>query len=108
MGLIIQNTTIRLTDLLLPTQYEILDLEASNVTFLGPAIMMMKGLVQFNGETSFLNDLADILWDLPEDRTSVVGVVGLTNPSFTDCRFQGVGIAGDHGSITQLLERTTT
>ncbi|MCP1427532.1 hypothetical protein J3D45_000030 [Microbacterium foliorum] len=107
MGLVIQNTTIRLTDLLLPTQYEIVDLDATSVTFLGPAIMMMQGSVKLAGESQFLNDMEDILWDLPAGKTSVVGVVGLTNPSFTDCRFQGIGIAGDHASFTQLLGRTT-
>ena len=106
MTRLLENTTVRLFELLVPGEYFIQDLHLRNVTLLGPALMYLHGVVSLRGETRFQNDLTDIIWEIPEGQQSFVGAIALINPIFEDCIIEGIGIAATHDAITALLGRT--
>lgn len=106
MTRLLENTTVRLFELLAPGEYVIEGLHLRNVTLLGPALMVLNGTVSLRGETRFRNELKEILWEIPEEQDIVVGAIGLVNPIFEDCIIEGVGIAAKHDAITALLGRT--
>lgn len=108
MALEISHAVIRLTDLLIPGEFTIKDLHATDVTFLGPVVIVFQGDVRFEGTGSFLGtSFSALTWEIPADRQAVSGAVIIENAVFDDCKFLHVGVAGHHEALTAIAERFT-
>lgn len=88
-----QREVIRISDLAVPEP------KISGVTFercliLGPAVLAMTGDGGTIQGCSFDADVSALLWEIPDDRPTVVGAIELENCKFIDCRFSMVGFAG--------------
>lgn len=103
MGLEISNTTIRVVDLLTLGSFSIAGIHAHNVTFFGPAVLLLHGDITFGGETHIKGSVEGILWDLQPGRTEVSGAIDAKGATFDDCTFVGVGFTGTHDMLQQLI-----
>src|SRR5215207_970991 len=67
----------------------------------GPAVMVPIGktVMEDNG----FDGTADaFLWEIPPERSNVIGVIALENCTFTECHFMNIGIAGSPDVIRAL------
>lgn len=103
MGIVIENTTIRVVDLLPPGGFSIAGIQARNVTFLGPAILLLHGDVTFGGDTHIGGSIEGILWNLEPGRSEVNGAVDAKDATFENCSFVGVGFASTHEMLQQMI-----
>ncbi|MDQ1122158.1 hypothetical protein [Microbacterium trichothecenolyticum] len=103
MGLEISNTTVRIVDLLPPGGFSLEGMHARNVTFLGPAVLLLHGNVIFGGTTNVGGSVESILWTLEAGRTEVMGAIDAKDATFDDCTFVGVGFASTHELLQQLI-----
>lgn len=103
MGLEISNTTVRIVDLLPPGGFSLAGIHARNVTFLGPAVLLLHGDVLFQGKTNIGGSVEGILWTLENGRTQVNGAVDAKDATFEDCAFVGVGFASTHDMLQQMI-----
>ena len=92
MALEISNTTVRIVDLAYGVT-SIDGLVATNVTFVGPAVVaILAGNMRWTGCT-IMEPIDSVLWDVDDQRTSVTGAIGLSNFELTNCVFTQVGFA---------------
>lgn len=68
--------------------------EFVNCRVIGPAVVALLGDVEIRHCTWDAPGLDAIFWEVPTHRELVVGVVGLRNCSFINCRLEQIGIAG--------------
>lgn len=62
-------------------------------TIRGPAVLLVQDDVSFV-RCAFDGPPEVVLWETPSTKTQYVGVIGVTQTSFIECRFVNVGIAG--------------
>jgi len=69
---------------------------------LGPAVLAPLRHAHFVGSRFDIPEgqIDAMLWEVPES-TIKVGIIGLTNVSFTGCEFRHIGIAGTPKTIAQ-------
>ncbi|WP_345067742.1 hypothetical protein [Leifsonia kafniensis] len=103
MGMKLSNATVRLVDLALDTT--VLDgLEATDVNFIGPAVMaLLPGTGQWN-DVTFAEPIDSLLWDIDDQRLSITGAVGVSNFVFTRCTFSSIGIAAQRSQMPELVK----
>jgi hypothetical protein len=67
----------------------------------GPAVLAPMGetVIEHN---HFEGDPDALLWEVPAQRTNVIGAVGVENCRFTGCHFLGVGLAGPTDFLKQF------
>lgn len=99
----ISNAVLRLVDL--AAAAPVLDgLIATDVHFLGPAVLaILPGTSSFTNVT-FDDPLDAVLWDVDDHRTSVVGAVGVQNFTLTRCRFSSIGVALQRSQMQSFIE----
>lgn len=106
MTIEISNATIRLVDLAL-TSNPIRGLVATNVTFVGPAIMAFtSGSVQFDN-TTFDGSVESLLWDLEPGRKAITGAVAVEDATFRNCRFTAIGLTAAPEDLKRLVNMIT-
>lgn len=83
------------------TGYRFVDCEV-----LGPAVVFpISGLEMIGCDLG--GTALGVLWEIPTQRTEIIGAIGLVDCSFIECRFKGVGIAGHPQMIWQMINGTT-
>lgn len=100
--MVIKGGTVRISDLARPAAID--GLEAHGVIFEGPAILALSGKLNTFTRCTWAGSPSSIAWEVPDDRPTIVGAIALTNSTFTDCIFDGVGIAGNPRDIQALYE----
>lgn len=92
----------RLTDLAGPDGI-IRDLSATDVTFLGPAVMVVDGGVALDSPTAD-GTAESLLWEIDEHRFSVMGAIKFVNSRLVRCKFEGIGFAAKGQSFSTLVQ----
>jgi hypothetical protein len=88
-----RNDVVRISDLTVNTS--ILEgYDFSNCRIIGPAVLALLENVSIVGCTWDAPGFDAIYWEVPPTRPVVVGAVGVTRCTFSNCTFQQVGIAG--------------
>lgn len=59
---------------------------------IGPAVVALLGGSSLLG-CSFDGDLTALLWDVPPERGTIIGAIGLDDCILEDCRLQRIGFA---------------
>ena len=65
----------------------------TNCRIIGPAVFIPLG-GQINHCAWEVDGIDDLFWDIPPTRSNVVGAVAIINCIFSNCRFEGIGLAG--------------
>ncbi len=103
----LQGVPLRLVDI--PrTGFSIKGRTFENCDIFGPAIMAPVSKSMIVGcafQTELPGVWSPVLWPIPDDAT-VIGVIGLVDCTFKNCRFHGVGIAGSRRNLANLLKAT--
>lgn len=99
-----RDDVIRVTALTVNTN-EIVGETFSNCRILGPAV-----LVPF--DSAFLHCVWDgtpdqVFWEIPPDRTAVIGAVAVRDCTFSRCSFQQIGLAGA-AELRSMMEAAFT
>lgn len=69
----------------------------------GPAVLVPTGKTVM--EHNRFDGTADaLLWEIPPDRSNVIGAIALENCTFTGCHFMNIGIAGPPDVIRAFLD----
>ncbi len=68
--------------------------EFSNCRIIGPAVLVLLGNVHLLHCGWDAPGLEAVFWEIAPTREYVVGAVGVANCTFSNCRFEQVGIAG--------------
>lgn len=89
----IENEIVRLAELTVNT-LTIEGLDFSNCRIIGPAILAFLEGVTIAHCGWDAPGLEAIFWEVPHERGPVVGVVGVVNCTFSNCKFENVGVAG--------------
>lgn len=66
----------------------------------GPAILVPQGSA-FTG-SSFMGDPDAWLWEIPPERTEVVGAILVRDCTFDNCTFVDIGLAGTSEFVHQI------
>lgn len=96
-----RNEVVRVADLTVNTN-TLEGVEFSNCQIVGPAILVPMGACSFVSCT-WPGSVSAIFWEIPAERTHVIGAVAAMDCIFSGCRFVEVGLAGD-ASFRQLME----
>lgn len=107
-GLTLNGGTVKLAEIV-DDSHMIDGMVATNVTFVGPAIVAFIGANSMDA-CKFGHDeggLESLLWEVLPGRTSVTGVIGLTNATLVGCKFRGVGVAGDAAALNTFVQMLT-
>lgn len=68
----------------------------------GPAVVVPSGKTV--SEYNTFDGSADaVLWEIPPDRSKVIGAIALEDCTFIRCRFANIGIAGPRDVIRAFL-----
>lgn len=89
---VIQARTVRITDFAV-TEDVIANHRFENCVIFGPAVLAPLDSVSFV-RSGFDGTPAALFWEVPPERTQVIGAIGLVNCHFERCRFTRVGFAG--------------
>jgi hypothetical protein len=96
-----RNQLLRISDLVVHTSvlegYEFL-----HCRIVGPAILAPLNNVSLLHCSWDAPGVDAIFWEVPPERGPVVGVIGVVNCAFSNCRFELIGIAGPPGLRAQL------
>lgn len=65
-----------------------------NCRMIGPAVLVFLNAVEMSHCTFNAPNLEAVFWEIATDRQVVVGVVGVSNCTFSNCTFENVGLAG--------------
>lgn len=68
----------------------------------GPAVVVPQGSNFAN--TNLVGDPNALLWEIPPERTEVIGAILLRNCTFEGCTFINVGFAGPPEFIEQVRQ----
>lgn len=106
-----RNTAIRVSDLTVNSAV-IEDYEFSNCRILGPAVALMRDCqvvsARFDGPRVDAVDAIDaIFWEIPPTRGTIIGAVGFVRCIFSNCSFEGIGLAGPAELRDQLNQAFT-
>ena len=86
-----RRTTIRITDLAV-TDNKLEGLTFEECHIIGPAVLGIIRNVRFD-RCSFEGTPEELIWEVPPERPSVLGVIGLSDCQFYGCRFTNIGLA---------------
>jgi hypothetical protein len=78
------------------------DLEFSNCRIIGPAVLLLLGDVTIAHCGWDAPGIDAIFWEVPRTRDFVVGAVGVARCTFSNCRFEQIGIAGPSALRAEL------
>lgn len=84
----------------LATTDKLVGFEFVNCLIIGPAIIAVLDRVSLVNNT-FEGEPSSILWEIPLHKT-VLGPVGVTDCSFTNCTFRAIGLAGPPDFIAKF------
>jgi hypothetical protein len=87
-----RNDVVRLADL--TVQGITVDgYEFVNCRIMGPAVVVLQdsSIVSCGWDGP---DVNSIFWEVPDTRPLVIGAIAVINCTFSNCRFEGVGVAG--------------
>jgi len=78
------------------------DLEFINCRIIGPAVLLALGT------TSLLHcalggPIESLFWEIPPERTHVIGGVAVVNCIFSNCRFEEIGLGGPRSLYDALV-----
>jgi hypothetical protein len=76
--------------------------EFSNCRIIGPAILGLIGGVEILHCGWDAPGIDAFFWEVPPSRGEVVGLVGVRNCVFSNCKFEAIGIAGPPEMRAQL------
>jgi hypothetical protein len=76
--------------------------EFSNCRIIGPAVLVLLDNVTIVHCTWDAPDLDAVFWEVSPTRQFVVGAVGVAKCTFSNCRFEQVGVAGPPELRAQL------
>ena len=96
-----RNDPVRLADLTVNTPV-IEGYEFINCRILGPAVIVPQGDTSIVRCSWDAPDFAAIFWEITPDRPYIVGAIAVVNCTFSNCRFEGVGIAGNREAREQM------
>lgn len=68
----------------------------------GPAVLVPQGSNFANSNLIGAPDA--LLWEIPPERTEVIGAILARNCTFEDCTFVNVGLAGPHDFVQQVRQ----
>jgi hypothetical protein len=97
-----RNEVVRIADLTVNTN-TIEAVEFSNCQIIGPAVLVPQGSSSFISCT-WPGSVEAIFWEIPSERTHVIGAVAAVDCTFSECRFVEVGLAGT-GDLRQCSRR---
>jgi hypothetical protein len=80
------------------------DLQFSNCRIIGPAVLVLLGDVTIVHCSWDAPGIDAVFWEVPPERNFVVGAVGVARCTFSNCRFEQIGIAGPP-ELRTALER---
>ena len=72
---------------------------------IGPAVLLPLDRFQMY-DCDLGGSAMGVLWELPPQRSEIIGAIGLKDCSFRNCRFRGVGFAGHPEVIWRILGGT--
>ena len=90
----VKNDVIRICEMAV-TEDVIRDKSFENVQLIGPAVIAFQGCSL--DHCTFEGNPEAMLWELPPERTYVLGAVLFENCRFLNCRFTRMGITGPKG-----------
>ena len=96
-----RNEVVRIADLTVNTN-TIEAVEFSNCQIIGPAVLVPQGSSSLISCT-WPGSVEAIFWEIPSERTHVIGAVAAVDCTFSECRFVEVGLAGT-GDLRQVLD----
>ena len=68
----------------------------------GPAVIVLKGCTVTRCNMGGNPDA--LIWEIPPERTQVIGAIEVVDSTFTGCTFEGVGFAGSPEMAAQMRE----
>ena len=98
-----RDEVVRIAELTVNTSL-LEDLEFTNCRIIGPAVLALLGGVTIAHCGWDAPGIDAVFWEVPPERGVVVGAVGVARCTFSNCRFEGVGIAGPR-ELREQLER---
>lgn len=87
-----RDKDIRLTDLV-GDDAVLEGYEFINCRLKGPAVLLIEGEFDL-AENRVEGDPDAVLWEIPPERERVIGAILLKDPTFENCTFVNVGLAG--------------
>jgi len=78
--------------------------EFSNCRIIGPAVLVLLGNVHIVHCAWDAPGIDAVFWEVPSTREFVVGAVGVARCTFSNCRFEQIGVAGPP-ELREQLER---
>ncbi len=88
-----RDDVIRIAELTV-TSFILEGLTFQNCRIVGPAVLIPQGGVQIAHCSWDAPGVDAIFWEIPPERTQIVGGVVVKDCTFSKCTFQMVGIAG--------------
>ena len=73
-----------------------------NCDLKGPAVVVPQG--SNFASSRLVGDPDALLWEIPPDRTEVIGAILVRNCTFEDCTFMNVGFAGPAEFVEQVRQ----
>jgi hypothetical protein len=70
----------------------------------GPAVVVVQGEKTTLANSTFRGDPDSLLWEIPPERSTVIGAILVNNCVFDECTFEGVGFAGPPEFIRQMKQ----
>jgi hypothetical protein len=67
----------------------------------GPAVLFLREDVGFVG-SNFRGNADALLWEIPPERTQIIGAIEVARCKFNGCTFEGVGFAGPR-EFTEMM-----
>jgi len=98
-----RDEVVRIAELTVNTSI-LENLEFSNCRIIGPAVLVLLGGVSIIHPRWDAPDLDALFWEVPPTRELVVGAVGVAHCTFSNCRFEQIGIAGPRELRAQIEE----
>lgn len=69
----------------------------SNCRIIGPAVLALLNDIELS-HCRWDGDVNALFWEVPDSRPVFIGAVGVRHCTFSNCRFENVGIAGPPGA----------
>jgi hypothetical protein len=98
----------RIVDLI-DQDFMIRGLTATDVTFVGPAVIAVSGSIQIKDPIFTYGEGGpeSLFWEIDPRRTNITGAIGLDACTLIRCTFNGIGIAALPEEMASLIQRIT-
>ena len=70
---------------------------------IGPAVLLPQGTTNILHSRWDSPGVGAIFWEIPPERTIIVGAVAVVNCTFSGCTFEAIGLAGPP-ELRQMME----